>query len=254
MALMIDRLREPGNCLFGTWVKIPSVETVEIMARVGLDFIVVDMEHSPYTLEQAYRAMTVAQPLGMHVLVRVADRSGAYIQRVLDAGADGVLVPRVTLDDAARVVSDMVYSPEGMRGLGDTGRLGAWGLISEEEYLERGRSQVRGIALEDRESFEQVEKILDVPFLDAVFVGSSDLGLSSGLSGDDPVIQNLLDRLLAEAAKRGIACGFGVGNAKAAREAAERGFKFVMISNDASHFGRAISNVVQEIMRERATS
>ena len=88
-------LRGPGPTTFGTWVKLPSLETLELLAAAGFEFVVVDMEHSPLTLDFAYQAIVVAQGLGLAVLVRVPDRSGSHLQRLLDAGADGILVPQV---------------------------------------------------------------------------------------------------------------------------------------------------------------
>src|SRR3569833_1708795 len=90
------RLAEADRCLVGTWVKTPAIEPVEILADAGIDFIVVDQEHAPLTFEFAYQATVVAQGAGMSVVVRVPDRSGSHLQRLLDTGVDGILVPRVT--------------------------------------------------------------------------------------------------------------------------------------------------------------
>src|SRR5690606_15671229 len=89
------RLRAASHVLVGTWVKIPALETVEILADAGFDFIVLDTEHAPLTFEAVYGATVVAQGAGMSVLVRVPDRSGSHLQRLLDIGVDGILVPRV---------------------------------------------------------------------------------------------------------------------------------------------------------------
>src|SRR5690554_3706415 len=158
-------LREASACQWGTWVKIPALETVEMLASAGFDFIVIDQEHSPLGLESAYRATVVAQSLGLQVLVRVPDRSGSHVQRLLDLGVDGILVPRVTTPDEARtVIRQMVFSPEGDRGLGTTARAGAWGGRARGDYVRHGNENVlRAVQLEDMEVLEQVEQILDVP-------------------------------------------------------------------------------------------
>jgi 2-dehydro-3-deoxyglucarate aldolase/4-hydroxy-2-oxoheptanedioate aldolase len=238
---MLDRVRGADRCLIGTWVKIPALETVELLARARFDFIVVDMEHSPMSLESAYRAITVAQGFGMHALVRVPDAGGSHLQRVLDTGADGILVPHVTSRaDAERMMSGMLFPPLGDRGLGTTSRAGAWGLDGTPEYVRRGNEQtLRVPQLEDLGALEQAEEILDTPGLNGVFLGLGDLSLSSGRSADDPEIQRHIDRLLAAAKARGIPCGAPARDGAAARAAAERGFSFVMTSNDASIFGAA---------------
>ncbi len=239
-----DGLRRPGRTTFGTWVKLPSLETLELLAGAGFEFVVVDMEHSPLTLSFTYQAIVVAQALGMTALVRVPDRSGSHLQRLLDCGADGILVPQVsTPDEARRSVSQMVFSPGGQRGLGSTSRAGRWGLASTADYVGRGDHLVRAIQLEDRGALEDMDAILDTPGLNAVFLGMGDLTLSTGLPADAPELQELTERLLASTRVRGLPCGTAVGDAAAAAAAADRGFSFVMVSNDATIFAKAANEL-----------
>ena len=101
----------PDDAPVGTWLKIPAVEPVEIAAFAGLDFVIVDLEHAPLTLETAYRSIGVAAPSGVAPLVRVPDHGAATIQRVLDAGAHGVLVPHVDTVEAAVAVARAARFP-----------------------------------------------------------------------------------------------------------------------------------------------
>src|SRR3546814_13605891 len=111
------------------WVKIPSIEIVEMIAHAGYDFIVFDLEHGPMTLESCYHAIVVAQGRGLAALVRMPDASGALTHRVLDLGAAGLIGPHVTSPSlAARIVRGMVFPPEDRRGLGQTSRAGMGGL------------------------------------------------------------------------------------------------------------------------------
>jgi 2-dehydro-3-deoxyglucarate aldolase/4-hydroxy-2-oxoheptanedioate aldolase len=233
-------LRRPGPPTFGTWVKLPSLETLELLAEAGFEFVVVDLEHSPLTLDHAYRAIVVAQALGMAAIVRVPDRSGSHLQRLLDSGADGILVPQVaSAAEARHSVEQMVFSPTGRRGMGSTSRAGRWGLSSTADYLATGDAIVRGIQIEDKGAFDELDEILDTPGLSAVFLGMGDLSLSSGQPASSPELQELTDRLLAATVERQLPCGTAVGDAAAAAAAARRGFSFIMVSNDASIFGRA---------------
>src|SRR3546814_8876548 len=119
MTLSLHR-RAPGELpQLGMWVKIPSIEIVEMIAHAGYDFIVVDLEHGPMTLESCYHAIVVAQGRGLAALVRMPDASGSLTQRVLDMGADGLLVPPVTSPSLAeRIVPGMVFPPAIGRGVG----------------------------------------------------------------------------------------------------------------------------------------
>jgi len=233
-------LRRPGSTTFGTWVKLPSLETLEMLASAGFEFVVIDMEHSPLTLDFAYSAIVVAQALEMTALVRVPDRSGSHTQRLLDAGADGLLVPQVSdAAEAKRCVDQMIHPPQGTRGAGGTSRAGRWGLTGQADYLARGQDTIRGVQIEDVGALAQMDEILDVANLNAVFLGTGDLSLSSGLPASAPELQGLTDKLLAATAARGLPCGTAVGDVGAAHAAAKRGFSFVMVSNDATMFGRA---------------
>lgn len=245
------RLREATRTIWGTWVKLPTLETVEMLAEAGFDFIVIDQEHSPLGLESAYRTTVLAQNLGLQVLTRVPDRSGSHLQRLLDLGVDGILVPRIGGPEETRaVVRQMVFAPEGDRGLGITSRSGGWGAISRADYVAHGDDNVlRAVQLEDVEVLEQVEEIVKTPGLNGLFLGMGDLTLSSGLPATDERLQALVTRLLETAAAHGVPCGAAVQTPGQAHAAAERGFAFVMVSNDAGMF-RESANSITGALRE----
>lgn len=233
-------LRQPGPPTIGTWVKLPTLETLELLAHAGFEFVVVDMEHSALGLESVYRLVFGAQALGMAALVRVADRSGNLYQRVLDAGADGILVPQVSsAEDARTAIEGMTFAPDGRRGMGLTARAGRWGIEGVVGYLATGQDIVRCVQIEDLETLRHADRILDVDGLDAVFVGMGDLTMSSRLPADHPEIRGATDRLLELARERGVPCGTAVGDAAGVAAGASRGFSFIMVSNDASMFARA---------------
>jgi 2-dehydro-3-deoxyglucarate aldolase/4-hydroxy-2-oxoheptanedioate aldolase len=237
-------LSEAATCQWGTWVKIPALETIEMIAAAGLDFIVLDQEHAPMGMESAYRATVVAQGLGLQVLTRVPDRSGSHLQRLLDSGVDGILVPRVGGAAQAReVVSQMVFSPSGDRGLGITARAGSWGGISREEYVRAGDAVLRAVQLEDVGALDDVEGILAAPGLNGLFLGMGDLSLSSGRGAGDPETAALVARMLAAANAAGVPCGTAVQTAAQAHAAADSGFRFVMVGNDAGLFREAVGRL-----------
>jgi 2-keto-3-deoxy-L-rhamnonate aldolase RhmA len=229
----------------GTWVKLPSLETVEMLAHAGFDFVVVDLEHSPLTLETAYDAVVLAQALGMSALVRVPDRSGSHFQRVLDLGADGVLVPQIAgAEQARQLMSQLVFPPEGVRGMGITSRAGGWGRTPVAEYVRRGQQDVlRAVQFESVGSLEAAADILDAPGLNAAFLGAADLSMSTGLPAGHPQLQSLVDHLLEQAQARAVPVGTAVASAADVRAAVDRGFAYVMVGNDAGIFGRAVADV-----------
>lgn len=243
----LDVLRGGDKPALGTWVKLPSLEIVEIIARTGFDFVVVDNEHSPLSLESTYNAIALGQALGLTMLVRVPDRSGSTVQRVLDAGADGLLVPQVADRATAEAVgAQMTFSRHGgVRGMGSTSRAGLWGLRSGAEYMER--ETVHAIQLEEVAALENASGLLDAPGVNAAFVGYGDLGLSSGLTADSPTLEDLVRQVADAARKRNMPLGTAVGTAAAAAAMAARGFTYVLVSNDASLFASGARKLVDEV-------
>jgi 2-dehydro-3-deoxyglucarate aldolase/4-hydroxy-2-oxoheptanedioate aldolase len=242
-------LRRPGPATLGTWVKLPTLETLEMIAAAGFEFIVIDMEHSPLTLETAYKLIFGSQALGMAALIRVADRSGGLYQRLLDSGADGLLVPQVsTVEQARAAVSGMTFPPAGTRGMGATSRAGHWGLAGGPGYLATGSDIVRGIQIEDLDALREADRYLALDGLDAVFLGMGDLTMSSGRAFDDPEISRLTDRLISLANDRLIPCGTAVADARGAASAKARGFSFVMVSNDTTMFANAATSVARDAL------
>jgi 2-keto-3-deoxy-L-rhamnonate aldolase RhmA len=179
--------------------------------------------------------------------VRLADRSGSDVQRVLDAGADGIMVPRVREPaEAAGLAADAIFSPDGQRGLGSTSRAGRWGLIPMSEYLDKGRhATLRMIQLEDLAALQRVEEFVAVPEVNGIFLGLGDLFLSTGMPATHPTVQALAARALAAATGRGIPCGIAVGTAEEVARYRQMGFPMIMISNDCTLFGRAAAHIVK---------
>ena len=247
MDKFIDNARARARGLLGTWVKIPSLETVELLGHAGFDFVVIDCEHAPHALDRVYELIFAAQAMGMAALVRLPDHSGSTIQPLLDGGADGLLVPRVTgLDVAAAITRKMVFSPKGERGLGFTSRAGRWGLGSIPDYLARGDSQcLRMIQLEDWATLEAAADFARLEHVNGVFIGHGDLLLSSGKPPSSPEVQQLTARMLKATKDANVLSGVAAGSPSEAKAYLDMGFSLVMVSNDTTLFGRAAADAVK---------
>lgn len=245
----MTRCRNAGRGLLGAWVKIPALETVELLGHAGFDFVVIDMEHAPHPLDLVYRLAFTAQAMGMGALVRLADRSATDVQRLLDSGVDGLLVPRVTSVDQARAISSaMVFAPRGERGLGGTSRAGRWGLVPMADYVKRGDEEcLRMVQLEDWETLQRAADYAALPHVNGVFVGLGDLQLSSGRPPSDPDVRRLVADVARIAKEKGVLCGVAASGAEEARSYLEMGYSLVMASNDATLFGRAAAGLVSEV-------
>jgi 2-keto-3-deoxy-L-rhamnonate aldolase RhmA len=239
--------RRPGETLLGTFVKSLATESLDIVARCGVDFVIIDAEHSAVSLAEVGRAVSLCSALELVCLIRVPDHGYADPQRLLDAGASGVLVPHVSSPAVAdEVTRRMLFPPAGTRGLGYASRAGGWGRLEggRDAYLAHGdRGVARIVMLEEPEAMEHVDEILAVPGVNAAFVGPGDLALALGVPSTDSVITDCLRKAQAAAAKRQIPIGVAAPNRSAAQALADEGFDFVAIGNDLGLFANAMADV-----------
>ena len=241
----------------GTWVKLGGTESVEIMAFAGFDFIVIDMEHTPLALPSVYGHIVTASSQNMPPLVRVPDHGASTIQRVLDAGAAGVLIPHVDTVDCARTVASYTrFPPHGTRGSGNTSRAGRWGLLGRQEYLNDGNTRALCITqLESRQAIENAGAILALPEVNGALVGASDLALEAGLKADDPALTAMVDAALDAARDSGKPIGYAIGsNPDFARVLFDRGFAFVVMSNDLSMLAESACSLLTTLRSHIPTS
>jgi 2-keto-3-deoxy-L-rhamnonate aldolase RhmA len=240
-------LLERDDAPLGTWVKLPTVETLELMFLAGFDFVVIDLEHSAMSLETMSSLLAVAKARRSAALVRVPDHAPAWTQRALDAGAAGVLVPHVdNLDQAVAVRRSARFEPQGIRGVGPTSRAGDWGLRPMSEYLAEGNETVVVAQIESERGVQSAEQMLTAGVVDALFVGPADLSVAVGAAADSDIMKAHIDTVLQASLKTKVPCGIAIGAdpAKAAALAAD-GFSFVMVSNDATILGSGAAQLVQ---------
>lgn len=184
MAAMKQRLAD-GEQLLGALVRMPAEELVEMAGVAGFDYVLIDCEHGPADLIPLRQHLAAAQAHGMEVLVRVGRHEPAVIQRVLDHGATGVVVPHV--DDAvhaAAAVRAARYPPVGDRGFATYGRAGRYGTVAAAEHLAADARTTLVIAMVESEAAcGNVAEIVDTPGIDGIMVGPADLAVSMGVAG-----------------------------------------------------------------------
>jgi 2,4-dihydroxyhept-2-ene-1,7-dioic acid aldolase len=229
---------------FGTWVKLPTVDSVELVARAGFDFVVIDMEHAPLDAGVVHQLIGAAVGCRVPALVRVPDRGPATIARVLDSGAAGVLVPHVdTVEDARAMVAAGRFPPHGTRGYGPTVRAGGWGTDAV-GYRESGEQVAVIPQLESREAVEAVRDIGAVDGLGALFVGPADLSVATGLAGNSAEFTALLDEVEAAAKQLRVPIGTATGADPATARSLAQRYDFMMLSNDATMLGQAAAGLL----------
>lgn len=191
----------------GIFCSTPAPVVVEMIGYAGFDFVILDTEHAlvnPETLENMVRA---AAGVGLTPLVRVAENAPGPILRALDAGAQGVVVPRVrSRAEAEQAVRSSRYHPEGERSL-NAGRAARFGVQDLREYVQRANGEVLVVAMiEDVEGVEALGSILQVPGVDLVLEGAADLSQSLGVpwATRHPRVREALVRVQEVASARGV--------------------------------------------------
>lgn len=188
-----DRLAQGG--LRGTFLGIPSATVTEIVCAAGPGFVCLDGEHSPIRGAVLHEMIRAAALHGIPALVRVPDALPHLIAEALDAGAAGVLVPRVaTPEQATLAVRAARFPPEGMRGVGP-GRAAGYGYRIAD--LLAAPAPFVAVQIETLEAVEAARDILSVPGLDLGLIGPGDLGVGLAAAGHPMTLEDAIERVIA---------------------------------------------------------
>ncbi len=205
------KMFEKKELIISTMQRIASPAISEILALVGSDLITLDNEHYPFTDKQLINCIRAAQGKGADCIVRVTNNDLATISRVMDMGANGVLVPHVdSYEQALNVVDAIKYAPVGKRGFCPITRSAYYGYgLTLQEYVKiSNENSIVGIMVETKDGIEDLDRILTIKEIDFIAVGPSDVSASFGYPGDldHPEVK----QALKTAREKICAAGFGL--------------------------------------------
>ena len=252
MLWLKDLLGRPdGYVPIGPFLKIPSIEVVEIIKNAGFDFVVFDAEHAMLSVSDLNVLISVSRALGMPPLVRVSDHNYGDMQRILDAGAAGILWPHVSnAAECEVVIRQASHPPRGTRGSGGSMRAGGWGISRDEDVNYRKNAAERMMRIpmiEEIGAVEDADNILAVDGVDAVFIGPGDLSMTMGKKSSDPEVQDAIERTFRAAKSQGIPVATLAKNAADVKRLTEHGYDFLMVGNDTGFLARTARALVDEI-------
>jgi 2-keto-3-deoxy-L-rhamnonate aldolase RhmA len=206
----VERLKN-GKKICGTLVRMVRNPAVSLIAKTAnLDFLLFDMEHGPYTIENLSDIAMTGRAAGLGIFARVPHLDKSYISRCLDAGVEGIMVPMVSTAAQAKAFVDLAkYQPIGDRGLGSNGGLSDYsgmGGKSAKDFMNEQNVKTLAIAqIETALAIENAEEIAAVEGIDVLLIGPNDLSISLGIAGEmmNEKLHNAIDRVIAAAKKYG---------------------------------------------------
>lgn len=230
-----------GEPALGAWLSLPSVPSARIMARLGFDWLVVDMEHSAHNAAlMADMVATIVDAGTSAPFVRVPANGVEWFKWALDAGAWGIVVPMVNnREEALRAVEFAKYPPRGTRSIGGAFGPYGFGISNWPEYARVANDETLLIAqIESAAAMRNLDAILSVEGVDVAFVGPNDLhaqiGLAPSSDGAEPEFLEALERIKASASRHGVATGIFSSDGEAAAKRIRQGFQMISVTTDIS--------------------
>jgi len=245
----IRTIWKAGGAVVNGWLAIPNAFSAETMAHQGWDSLTIDLQHGVVDYQAAVNMLTAISTTNTVPVVRAPWLDPGILMKILDAGAYAVICPMVnTRADAELLVAATHYQPRGTRSFGPVRAL----LYGGADYPQHANDTIVVFAMiETRQALDNLDDILSVKGLDAVYIGPSDLSLSLGcrpaFDDVDLPVAEAIDHILARAKAHGLVAGIHNGAPEAALKRIEKGFQFVTISSDARLMAAGAQQVIAKM-------
>ena len=246
-----------GRPQIGFWLGLANPYCAEICAGAGFDWLLLDAEHGPNTLQTLLSQLQAVAPYPSHAIVRATHGDAAHIKQLLDIGAQTLLVPLVeTAEQAADLVRATRYPPQGIRGVGSAlARASRWNRIGD--YLQKADEEIcLLVQVETAAALKNVDAIARTEGVDGVFIGPADLAASLGFRGNPahPAVRDAIDQAIRTIVAAGKPAGTLSADEGIAREALAAGCRFVAVGVDTTTFARATSSLAERFKPAGATA
>lgn len=235
-------LLQQGKPAYGLWLHSHHFHIARILAAQNLlDWLLVDMEHTPVDLSTSAMILASIADVSMGQctpLARIATGTIDKIKQALDAGAQGIIVPMVnTAEEARAVVRFARYPPLGERGGGGLSPHIGFGMSNHAEYIPQANAEIMvAVQIETVEAVENIEAIVQVAGVDMIFIGPFDLHLSLNLAptlwSDEPQFQAAVAKVKKACQQAQIPFGIISPNGKSAKQRQSEGFQFISLGTD----------------------
>lgn len=243
-----SELKTRNKPLLGTIISLGMPAVAESISRCGFDWLWIDMEHAPLELDHVQNIL-MAKGSRCAGFVRIPINDEVWFKRVLDLGADGVIVPQVkTKEEAQRAVAACKYPPVGIRSAG-LARAQGFGMDFA-EYIENANCKTSVLLqIEHADGVANVDEILSVTGIDAIIIGPYDLSGSFGKLGQiqDPEIVEAMDKVFAACKRHGVPIGIFTMHAELAKTYIQKGVQLVAIGADIHYMWSAAKASLESV-------
>jgi len=248
----VKRILREGRPSFGTWLSLGDLFATRVLARMGFDWLTLDMEHGAIDWSQATMIFAAIADAGGVPLCRVPKGNHDYIKRTLDAGAWGIVVPMVeTVEQAQTAIAAAKYPPTGNRSLGGGMHALNFGADSGEYYKRANDEILVVLQTESPLGVENAEKIYSLPGVDSIFVGPVDLRAQmrkrDGSEASDAEFEAMLQRIIAIGKKTGTPTGMHVMDPNTAQMRASQGMQFLAVGSELRMMSQRAQEIVQAL-------
>lgn len=237
-----------GPCI-GTFLKLPRPEVVDILALAGFDFVICDMEHAQIAETEAREVIRACVAAGLPVVVRLPEPVQGLVNRLLEAGAVGIQMPRLRSAQETRQLHSMMhFPPVGTRSVGNANPLAGYGAVPIPKYLEQENARVLTIGqFETREMDQPCDPMFEG--LDVAFIGPTDLSVDFGAPGNfsDPTVQQRVAEVEDAAAKAGTIMGAFAGTLEETQRYLAAGYRYIAVSGDISLLSKGAKSLVSKL-------
>lgn len=237
----------------GLWSSLASHTSVELLAGAGFDWLLLDMEHAPNELPMVHGQLQAMAGFATHPIVRPPWNDMVTLKRLLDVGAQTLLIPYVETEAQARdAVAFTRYPPEGVRGYASGARATGYGRIAD--YAKHCANELCVLVqVESRLGLENLERIAAVDGIDGVFIGPGDLAAALGHAGEigHPEVQAVVEETIRRIVATGKPAGILTPNETFARRYIELGCLFTAVGSDIGILGRGAEQLAARFKADR---
>ena len=249
----VKKALKEGKVVIGATVTAANPDVAATLAGAGFDFLWIEMEHSPLTLETVRSMILATRGLKAMPFTRVPVNEPWMAKRVLDVGSLGVVFPFTsTRELAEQAVKSCKYPPQGIRGFGAAMAASRWGM-SGGDYAKFATEHVLVVVIiEQKQAIDNIEQIASVPGVDVLFIGVNDLSFSLGVGGktNDPIVEEAVNKVLAAGKKYNVPVGYPAGNPVEINKRITQGFRFFQASSDLGMMAAGARDLLSKIQRD----